>query len=98
MHTCPVCDQACYCSGDIDDSEVMSLSWAYHNCTCCDDDLFPKDFDDGFDEEIEDRKCKYCGCTDEDCRQCIERTGQACHWISDDVCSACADKAELNNN
>jgi len=36
-----------------------------------------------------DRKCKYCGCTDEDCSQCIERTGLACYWISEDKCSAC---------
>lgn len=36
------------------------------------------------------RRCRTCGCTDDDCRQCIEKTGQACHWIAEDLCSACA--------
>ncbi len=36
-------------------------------------------------------KCKVCGCTDDDCRQCIEKTGHPCHWIKKDLCSACND-------
>lgn len=36
------------------------------------------------------KKCRLCGCTDGDCRQCIERTGEPCCWITDDLCSACA--------
>lgn len=36
------------------------------------------------------RTCRVCGCTDADCRQCIERTGQPCHWVAADLCSACA--------
>lgn len=34
-------------------------------------------------------KCKVCGCTNEDCRNCIEKTGKACHWVEEDLCSAC---------
>jgi hypothetical protein len=34
-------------------------------------------------------KCRVCGCTDNDCRQCIEKTGQPCHWVEEDLCSAC---------
>jgi hypothetical protein len=33
--------------------------------------------------------CKKCGCTDGDCSQCIKRTGEQCHWVEDDLCSAC---------
>ena len=33
--------------------------------------------------------CRVCGCTDDDCRQCIERTGAPCHWVKHDLCSAC---------
>lgn len=33
--------------------------------------------------------CRGCGCTDEDCSGCVERTGQACHWVEKDLCSAC---------
>ncbi len=35
-------------------------------------------------------KCRECGCTDEDCRGCIERTGERCSWVETDLCSACA--------
>ncbi len=34
--------------------------------------------------------CRVCGCTDSDCRQCVERTGEPCHWVEPDLCSACA--------
>ncbi len=35
------------------------------------------------------RACRLCGCTDDDCRGCIERTGQPCSWELSGVCSAC---------
>lgn len=35
------------------------------------------------------RHCRVCGCVDIDCRRCMARTGRACHWIEDDLCSAC---------
>ncbi|MGN6435976.1 MAG: PRTRC system protein E [Agriterribacter sp.] len=35
------------------------------------------------------RKCRVCGCTDDDCRQCIKKTGKPCHWVEADLCSAC---------
>jgi hypothetical protein len=35
------------------------------------------------------RACRVCGCTDEDCSGCIERTGEPCSWVDDDLCSAC---------
>ena len=38
-----------------------------------------------------ERTCRRCGCTEADCSRCIERTGEACHWIEDDLCSACVD-------
>lgn len=37
----------------------------------------------------EKRKCRVCGCTDDNCRQCVERTGHPCSWVEDDLCSAC---------
>ncbi len=37
------------------------------------------------------RTCRICGCTDDDCSQCIEKTGVPCHWVEKDLCSACAD-------
>ncbi|MDR1177242.1 MAG: hypothetical protein LBK64_00295, partial [Spirochaetaceae bacterium] len=39
------------------------------------------------------RKCRVCGCTENDCRLCIEKTGAPCFWIEDDLCSACVREA-----
>ena len=36
-----------------------------------------------------ERTCRECGCTDNDCKQCIKKTGKACHWVEEDLCSAC---------
>lgn len=38
------------------------------------------------------RTCRVCGCTNLDCSGCIERTGEPCHWIEADLCSACEGK------
>lgn len=40
---------------------------------------------------METNKCQICGCTDSDCRNCIERTGEPCHWVDEEqtLCSAC---------
>jgi hypothetical protein len=35
-------------------------------------------------------QCVKCGCTDDDCTQCVERTGKPCFWVRDNLCSACA--------
>ncbi len=39
------------------------------------------------------RRCRTCGCTDDDCRQCIEKTGRPCSWVEADLCSACVPEA-----
>ena len=33
--------------------------------------------------------CRVCGCTDDDCSGCVERTGEPCAWVKADLCSAC---------
>lgn len=33
--------------------------------------------------------CRVCGCTDDDCSQCIEAQGKPCHWVEADLCSRC---------
>lgn len=38
---------------------------------------------------LERRTCRVCGCTDDDCSQCIARTGEPCSWVAADLCSAC---------
>lgn len=39
------------------------------------------------------RRCRVCGCTQEDCSQCIEKTGHPCTWVEEDLCSACEPEA-----
>lgn len=39
--------------------------------------------------DFNDRICLSCGCTEYDCRQCIEKTGLPCHWVAINKCSAC---------
>jgi hypothetical protein len=36
------------------------------------------------------RSCRVCGCTEEDCSGCVERSGKPCHWVAADLSSACA--------
>lgn len=40
-------------------------------------------------EDDQVRRCRKCGCTDDDCSQCIQKTGHPCHWVEEDLCSAC---------
>lgn len=35
--------------------------------------------------------CRVCGCTDDDCTGCVERTGSPCSWVEADLCSACVE-------
>lgn len=37
------------------------------------------------------RACRVCGCTDSNCLQCIQKTGEPCSWVEADLCSACKD-------
>jgi chromosome partitioning protein len=42
------------------------------------------------EETVEEkRKCRICGCTDGGCRKCVEKTGNPCSWVEEDLCSAC---------
>ncbi|HXS55773.1 MAG TPA: PRTRC system protein E [Hanamia sp.] len=58
----------------------------------------PKNFQEQANEFVKNRQaiktvrtCRICGCTDDNCIQCIEKTGSPCHWIEGDLCSACLD-------
>ncbi len=34
-------------------------------------------------------KCRVCGCTNDDCRQCVLASGRACSWVAPYLCSRC---------
>lgn len=40
-------------------------------------------------------ECLICGCTDNNCSQCVEKTGEPCYWIDNNknLCSACSKDA-----
>lgn len=37
-------------------------------------------------------KCRVCGCTDDNCDGCVERTGAPCSWVEEGLCSACVNE------
>ena len=43
------------------------------------------------------KRCRICGCTDEDCSQCIAKTGEPCEWVPEleneegGICTNCLD-------
>lgn len=41
------------------------------------------------DEPMVRRTCRVCGCTNDNCEQCVEKTGSPCFWVDRDLCSAC---------
>jgi len=42
------------------------------------------------------KKCIICGCTDENCEQCIAAQGFPCHWVVDDLCSRCEIELQID--
>jgi hypothetical protein len=40
------------------------------------------------------RTCRVCGCTDGGCTRRVEKTGEPCHWVEEDLCSACAEEQD----
>jgi hypothetical protein len=46
----------------------------------------------GLVQIADEQVCRVCGCTHESAF--CEETGEPCHWIEEDLCSACVGKAE----
>lgn len=44
-------------------------------------------------EQIRDRRCKRCGCTEH--TPCINHLGEACAWLTTDLCSGCVTQEEI---
>jgi hypothetical protein len=43
------------------------------------------------------RSCRVCGCTQENCSQCVAKTGEPCYWVEEDLCSACVEPAGVHH-
>lgn len=48
------------------------------------------------DDMDDEPTCRVCGCTEDDCSDCIDATGEPCHWVEPDLCSRCADEQAAN--
>ncbi len=42
--------------------------------------------------------CRVCGCTDENCSECIEATGEPCKWVEPNLCSRCVPEEATKSN
>lgn len=95
MHSCPVCGEACYCHGDVDDCEVETEEYASEMCEHCEGrDDGDVDFDDALDflSGMVQGACRVCGCTDQ------HACAGGCYWVEPDLCSACAYRVEVGVN
>jgi hypothetical protein len=43
-----------------------------------------------------ERKCRVCGCTE--LNPCVDRAGNRCAWVADDLCSACLCKSVFGDD
>jgi hypothetical protein len=71
----------------------LELNEAAH---CTPRDMFEAGFEACADAIREAAACRVCGCSDLDCSGCVERTGKPCHWVEDNLCSACAEESPRN--
>jgi len=44
----------------------------------------------GWTKSFDEKICLLCGCTDDYCPACIEKTGAGCSWVKNNLCSACS--------
>ena len=56
---------------------IAALKSQSHPATCIDCEV------NVFDEQV----CRCCGCTND--VACIHNEYETCHWVADDLCSAC---------
>ncbi len=44
-------------------------------------------------KQIAAQKCEKCGCTENDCQECIDARGYACVWVAPNKCDRCFTKS-----
>lgn len=96
---CKFCNQRCFVPMPTETPERIVKAYGTSTiiATCPEGQKFEKEkigyCYDYIQKVIKERGpvCRVCGCTDDDCSQCIEKTGNPCYWIEEDLCSACAE-------
>jgi hypothetical protein len=88
MHSCPECDEACYCGGDIDDLQWDDDSEEALACEHeCEPEMDEPDFDmnDVSPSPIDPHvaRCRVCGCSE------FDVCPGGCVWATMDLCSRC---------
>lgn len=51
----------------------------------------PVDIGPDHDDLVDEQACRVCGCTNEDCTECVDILGEPCDWADVDLCTRCAD-------
>lgn len=77
-------------------TESIKNDFGYAN-----EELQQQAYDTGFvnnviEDAVFERQCRVCGCTEDNCSQCIKKTGNPCHWVEDDLCSACKEPEPID--
>lgn len=98
---CPACVAGCIEEAKEQGRELEAKG--LFRCHSCEED-FPRDM---ATKEIDQygrslcprckaqvRACRVCGCTDDDCSQCVEAQGHPCHWVAADLCSRCQEEGK----
>lgn len=62
---------------ELTDRNILLMGWAWSSWK----DRNPTD--------TSQQVCKVCGCTDDNCDQCVDASGEACYWVESDLCSRC---------
>lgn len=86
MHSCPECNQACYCNGDVDDIDFGDESDEAMNCThVCGPQDAEMDLEDLGMPGFEDNgpHCQICGCSE------FNACPGGCVWATPTLCSRC---------
>jgi hypothetical protein len=106
VNTPPPADDNSIDLGDIAGSttdDTIDHSMEFNDDDNDDDGDAGGDDDDSGDDEgsgeafvnnipFDERQCRFCKCTEYDCSECVKKTGERCHWVAENVCSACADE------
>lgn len=48
--------------------------------------------------DFDPRICVGCGCTEENCSECIAADGHPCYWVNDHLCSSCHKRIKKSIN
>lgn len=86
---CPDCECRLFMVYAVGPRQLLHYQCGDCTATFCDGHSCSEESEESPPKLEPQRCCRICGCTDDDCRQYIARTGMLCYWVEQDLCSAC---------